>query len=130
MLRSFSCNQLPEKLVRFPRRLPGTPERVAVLINGLLQAREPGSKDLIADVVSSCPQVRDLSIPSLALLNKNLKLHPENKGLDKLFVVGDMATIHEAENIASIKRLTPQRKTALVLDWYSRLRKRPALGES
>lgn len=103
MLRSFSCRQLPEYSRPQPLR------RMAVYSSGPLIVHGPGSEDLIVGVVSSCPQLRNLSIPSRALFHKNLKLHPENKGLDRLFVIGDMDTIHEAEKIASIKRLTPKR---------------------
>ncbi|KAK3489635.1 hypothetical protein B0T13DRAFT_406004 [Neurospora crassa] len=103
MLRSFSCCQLPE----FSR--PQPLRRRAVYIHGPLIVHGPGSEDLIVDAVSSCPQLRNLSIPSRALFHKNLRLHPENKGLDRLFVVGNMDTIHEAEKIASIKKLTPKR---------------------
>lgn len=111
MLRSFSCCELPEYF------RPRPPRRMAVYISGPLIVHGPGSEDLIVGVVSSCPQLRNLSIPSRALFHENLKLHPENKGLDRLFVVGNMDTIHEAEKIASIKRLTPKRGIELESNW-------------
>ncbi|EGO56953.1 hypothetical protein NEUTE1DRAFT_102206 [Neurospora tetrasperma FGSC 2508] len=112
MLRSFSCCQLSE-LIR-----PGSPGRMEVYINGMLKVREPGSENLIVAVVSSCSQVRNLSIPSLALLYKNLKFHRVHKGWEKPLVARGINTIHEAEKIASIKRIAPNGGLELEFHWW------------
>ena len=114
-LQSLHCKQLTEDVLSYrTTRLPGTPGGKPVLIDGVLKA-QCCSQSLTAAIVSKCPDLKNLSIPTAVLLDKNLKLHEKNNGLESLVLMG--STRRATEGITSMKRLTLKRKPVLKIYW-------------
>ena len=114
-LQTLYCARQREQFVSYPRTFPGSQGKQTVVIDGQLKARESGSKELLACLVSRCPELKDLTIPDWSLFSRAMRLHPNNSGLKRLAILGTQIRLRgeETEDVRCLKRLVQERQVNL-----------------